>query len=131
MDRAATNRRGRWVIVGLALVLGAWLVFDGGRALMLGDYVTPASGEYAGRLGPWANVVSALGIEPRSTLVKVVHVALGAGWLIAAVGVMRGRPWSVSAVLAFAVASLWYLPFGTIFGVIQLVLLKSVYSSRQ
>ena len=34
-------------------------------ALIAGDYVTPSKGQYAGQLGPWARLVSAVGLEPR------------------------------------------------------------------
>jgi hypothetical protein len=54
-----------WVIVILVIFAAAWMLFDGTRALILGDYVTPKSGEYAGRLGPWSILVKAIGIEPR------------------------------------------------------------------
>jgi hypothetical protein len=57
----------RWAVVVLAVLEAGWMVFDGARALVVGDYVTPSSGEYAGKLGPWAGLASALGVEPRST----------------------------------------------------------------
>ncbi len=129
MARAATNRkpaamtRPAWVVVAMGLFLGSWLAFDGSRAFIVGDYVTPGSGPYAGQLGPWADLVSAAGIEPRSTLMKSVHLGLGALWIVMAIGLMRGMPWARPGLLACAVLSLWYLPFGTLFGVIQIVLL--------
>lgn len=58
----------RLLAVALALIESGWMAFDGMRALLVGDYVTPRSGPYAGQLGPWARLVSAVGIEPRSTL---------------------------------------------------------------
>ena len=112
-----------WIVVVLGLMLGGWLSFDGSRALIVGDYVTPRSGPYAGQLGPWAKVVSALGVEPRSTLMKSVHVGLGILWLVTTVGFMLRMPWAWGGMLVSAVLSLWYLPFGTLFGLIQIVLL--------
>jgi hypothetical protein len=124
MDRAATNRKALvWVLVALAVFEGGWLLFDGSRALVTGDYVTPESGEYAGQLGPWAAAVSSVGIEPRSTFMKLVHVTLGAAWLLAAVGLAGRKPWARKAMMTCAVLSLWYLPFGTVFGVVQLLTL--------
>jgi hypothetical protein len=41
-----------WLIAALVLLNGGWMAFDGGRALMLGDYVTPRTGQFAGQLGP-------------------------------------------------------------------------------
>jgi len=112
-----------WVIVVLGLMQGGWLAFDGSRALIVGDYVTPGSGPYAGQLGPWAKLVSAIGIEPRSTLMKSIHVGLGALWIVTTVCFALRMPWAWSGMLVCAVLSLWYLPFGTLFGVIQIILL--------
>lgn len=112
-----------WIVVTIAFILGGWLAFDGGRALVVGDYVTPSSGEYAGRLGPWASVVSAVGIEPRSTLMKSIHVLLGGAWLVAMVGFAMSASWARAGLLTCAVASLWYLPFGTLLSIIEIGLL--------
>ena len=71
-----------WVVLALALIEGGWLAFDGGHALITGDYVTPKSGQYAGQLGPWSKLVTAIGIEPRSTLMKCIHLTLGSVWLV-------------------------------------------------
>jgi hypothetical protein len=112
-----------WVVVGLGVLLGGWLTFDGARAFVVGDYVTPRSGEYAGKLGPWAGLVSAVGLEPRSAAVKGLHVVLGVLWLTA-VGCFAARlPWAWWAVAGCAVASLWYVPVGTLIAVLELVLL--------
>jgi hypothetical protein len=112
-----------WALVSLALFEGGWLTFDGARALVVGDYVTPKSGEYAGQLGPWAKLVSAAGIDPRSTLMKSIHLGLGLVWLAVGTCFALGLPWARMAMLVCAVLSLWYLPFGTLIGIVQIVLL--------
>lgn len=112
-----------WIVLAIAFILGGWLAFDGGHALVRGDYVTPSSGEYAGRLGPWASVVSVVGIEPRSTLMKSIHVVLGAAWLMAMVGLAMGASWARVGLLVCAVSSLWYIPFGTLLSLIEIGLL--------
>jgi hypothetical protein len=48
----------RTAILAVSLVMGAWLLFDGFRALATGHYTTPASGPYAGQLGPWSRLVA-------------------------------------------------------------------------
>lgn len=63
------------------VVQAGWMAYDGGRALVVGDYVTPRTGEHAGQLGPWSNVVAAAGLEPRSTLVKTIFLGYGVTWL--------------------------------------------------
>ena len=112
-----------WVVVALAFVEGGWLAFDGGRALIVGDYVTPGSGPSFGQLGPWSKVVSAVGIEPRSTLMKSIHLVLGIAWLVIMVCFALKLPWAWTAMLVCAVLGLWYLPFGTVLSIIQIVLL--------
>ncbi|RPJ80524.1 MAG: hypothetical protein EHM13_11910 [Acidobacteria bacterium] len=112
-----------WIVVALALIEGGWLAFDGGRALLVGDYVTPRSGQYAGQVGPWSSVVSAVGIEPRSTLMKTIHLVLGVAWLAVTVCFALRIPWSWSGMVACAVLGLWYLPFGTLLSIVQVVLL--------
>jgi hypothetical protein len=111
------------LVILLALVEGGWLAFDGVHALATGDYVTPKSGQYAGQLGPWSKLVSAVGIEPRSTLMKSIHVVLGAAWIVMMVGLAFGAGWAWWGMLLCAVAALWYLPFGTILSVLQIVIL--------
>ncbi len=112
-----------WIVVLLAFVEGGWLAFDGGHALLKGDYVTPRTGRYAGQLGPWSKLVSAIGIEPRSTLMKLIHLVLGLVWLTAIFCYIVRMPWAWSGMIVCAIASLWYLPFGTLLSVIQIALL--------
>ncbi|HLF08680.1 MAG TPA: hypothetical protein VI789_04975 [Dehalococcoidia bacterium] len=72
----------RWLVIALALAEAGWIAFDGMRALIAGDYVEPRSGPYAGQLGLWARLVSAVGVEPRSTLMKAVFAVYGLAWLV-------------------------------------------------
>jgi hypothetical protein len=120
----------KWIVLTLALFQGGWLIFDGSRALIVGDYLTPASGPHARQLGPWSRVVSAAGFEPRSTFIKCVHLLLGIAWLIALV-VLAARPvlgrWIA---LGCGVGTLWYLPMGTIIGTIIIVILLAPKKHR-
>jgi hypothetical protein len=113
----------RWIICALALLQGAWLAADGYRALVVGDYVTPSSGARAGQLGPWTHIVSAVGLEPRGTFIKSLHAALGLAWLIALIFFVVRPTFGWWALFGCAVGTLWYLPIGTIVGVIVIALL--------
>lgn len=119
------TRVSRGVIVALASCLGLFMTFDGLRAVLLGDYLTPTTGAYAGRLGPWSGVVSAVGIAPRSTVMKSVFVILGASWLTSIVWFLRRASWSPRALAILAVATLWYLPIGTLCAILLLVALMA------
>jgi hypothetical protein len=111
------------LVVILGLVEGSWMTFDGTRALMVGDYVTPSSGAHAGELGPWNHLVKAVGIPPRSTVMKLIFVAYGLAWLIISIAFAFHEPWAWRAMVIAAFATLWYLPVGTVFGVLQIMAL--------
>src|SRR5262245_46197348 len=111
----------RGCIIILALGPGVFMTFDGLRALAVGDYLTPRSGPYAGQLGPWASVVSAVGIEPRSTAMKVVFVSFGLAWLGANVVFLRRKSGGTRALAVLSVATLWYLPVGTLVSAFVLI----------
>lgn len=118
----------RWVIVALAVLGAGYMVVDGTRALVRGDYFTPTSGEHAGELGPWARIVRAVGVEPRSTGMKAFFVFYGAAWLAVTAAFALGAGWSWVAMLALAIGSLWYLIPGTLLSavIIALLLVPSV-----
>ena len=112
----------KWIITAFIVVTASWMVFDGSHALTLGDYVTSSEGEYAGELGPWAGLVRSFGIDPRSTFMKLTITGFGIVGFIAAAGYASSQPWGQRALLAFAVLVLWYLPFGTLVGILTLIL---------
>lgn len=113
----------KWIIIILAFIEAGWMAFDGARALLAGDYVTPSSGPHAGQLGPWQHVVSAIGIAPRSTLMKIIFVIYGCAWLAIIIAFARNVPWAATAMMLAAIGSLWYLPVGTATSAIIIVLL--------
>jgi len=112
-----------WIVAALVVLNGGWMAFDGARALIVGDYVTPKIGQYAGQLGPWSRVVQAVGIAPRSTLMKSIFLIYGLAYLIAMAAFMLKAAWAWPAMLDLAVLGLWYLPFGTLINVVVIVLL--------
>ena len=99
------------------------MTFDGTRALIVGDYVTPTTGEYAGQLGLWSKLVEAVGIEPRSTLMKLIFVGYGLTTLLVVVCFVLKLSWAWWGMLILAVLGLWYLPLGTVSSIVVIVLL--------
>jgi hypothetical protein len=88
-------KRGDAAACVLALAAGAYPLADGLRAALLGDYFAPG-----GQLGPWAAVVQAAGVAPRSALMHAVFVALGLATLLAlAAFALRWRPGRAARVL--------------------------------
>ena len=99
------------------------MAFDGGRALIVGDYVTPSGGEMAGQLGPWSRLVEAVGIAPRSTLMKSIFLLYGLIYLGLALALVLGSRGVWLPLIVVATLGLWYVPFGTVLNAIVIVLL--------
>ena len=89
------------------------MMFDGMHRLLAGSY-------FGGRLGPWAALVSAVGISPGS--MAPVFVVLGALWLVAGVAFLCRARGSTGLLIAVSVISLAYLVFGTILSLIALAI---------
>jgi len=90
------------------------MLFDGMHQLLTGSY-------FGGRLGPWAALVSAVGISPGS--IAPVFVVLGVLWLVGGVAFLFRARWSTGLLIAVSVISLAYLVFGTILSLIALAIL--------
>ncbi len=117
-----------WIIIICAILVAGWFVIDGARALIVGEYVTPKSGKFAGQLGPWSKIVTKVGIEPNSIQMKLIFLIYGIVWLGLIVSYFLRMSWSWWGMLVAAVLSLWYLPFGTMLGLLQIVLLIVIRS---
>ena len=111
-----------WIICGLTFVEAGWMTLDGARALLVGDYVTPRAGPYAGQLGPWRHIVKKVGLEPHSTLMKSIFLVYGLAWLGALALLVSGIGGMKWAMIIAAFGTLWFIPIGTTFSVIQLIL---------
>ena len=111
------------ILALLVILVAGYMLFDGARALIDGDYVRPRSGPHAGQLGPWASLVRATGIDPESKGMKWVFVTYGFAWLVLLGFYFAGAPWGPAALALAAIGALWYAPFGTLLGLGQLVLL--------
>src|SRR5687768_10361377 len=113
----------KWAIIILVGLTAGWMLFDGTRALITGDYVTPSSGEYAGQLGPWSNLVQAIGIDPRSTLMKSLFVIHALAASVIVICFIKDLPWARPALMAVCILGLWFLPIGTVLNLAALILL--------
>jgi hypothetical protein len=113
----------KWIIIVMGLVNGAYMTFDGAKALITGDYLRPKEGEYAGQLGPWTKIVEPLGIDPMGAFMKSVFLVYGIAWLAVTACFILGFPWSWKAMLVLNILTLWNLFFGTASSAVQIVLL--------
>lgn len=116
--------RERWIFL-LVLIIASYMIFDGSRALVYGDYLTPSTGEYAGQLGLWATVVSWVGIEPRSVFMKLTFVTYGISIIVMGILFVMKIRWARMGLLTMALLGLWYLPFGTLINLMVIFLLAT------
>lgn len=113
----------KWIIVIFSVLNFGYMCFDGSRGLIVGDYVRPETGEHAGELGPWSNVVEAVGINPESNTMKTTFLVWGILGLVIAVSFAMRVNQADKYLLILSICTLWYLVPGTVLSVLQTVLL--------
>ncbi len=99
------------------------MVIDGLHGLTTGNYIGPKDKQGQIVLGPWSKVVSKVGIQPNSRLMKTLFVLFGVIWLILLAAFWLKIQWAKPALMIMAIGSLWYLPVGTMDSILQLFLL--------
>jgi len=112
-----------WLSVLLIASTAGWMIFDGTYALITGTYFTSQASEYAGQLGPWANLVHVIGIDPLSVWMKLIFITQGLGTIAVVVSYILNKPWAWTALLTAMLLGLWYLPFGTLSNLLALIIL--------
>src|SRR5690349_2993034 len=100
----------------LSFILGAWLVFDGARKLVTGYY----TGEQTIGLGPWATLLSVIGIRPSDMAFPFLF--LGVLWIVNGVIVLLGSSARYERTIAISIVTLFYALPGTIVGIITITL---------
>jgi len=113
----------KYSIVILAVFNFGFMLFDGTRAFVKGDYIRPKKGEYAGQLGPWSKLAQRLGIHPLSSLMKSIFILWGVAGLSVAIYFALYPAPAWYAMLVMNILSLWYLWAGTMSSIIQIILL--------
>src|SRR5437867_13330731 len=94
----------------LSFILGAWLIFDSTRKLLTGYYTS----EQTIGLGPWATIVSALGVRPAD--MAFPFVLLGIIWIVNGAIVLPGASTIYERTMAITTVTLFYAPPGTLVG---------------
>ncbi|MDH5403281.1 MAG: hypothetical protein OEZ01_03295 [Candidatus Heimdallarchaeota archaeon] len=100
-----------WVTL-LGSLIGIWMFIDGTKVIRTGTYFGPENP------GPWKAIFVKFGINPLK--IGPLFVAYGVFWLLS-VGLYLNGVYGF--ILFMAVVSLWYIPLGTLFSVIILILL--------
>ena len=104
------------IIAILSFTLGSWLIFDSARKLLTGYY----TGEQTIGLGPWAIIVSALGVRPADMAFPFLF--LGIIWIVNGVIVLLGASTRYERTIAISIVTLFYALPGTVIGILTIVL---------
>ncbi len=105
----------KWIAIFLALLNGGFMLFDGIHVLLKGKYIGPE------KPGPWANLFYKLNIDVFK--LGPLFICFGLLWLVWLYSLVTQQSWSYTLGVAVCIATLWYLPVGTLFAAIILVLL--------
>ena len=108
------------IITILGFLNGGYMLLDGIYVLLKGKYIGPE------KPGPWANIFYKLDINVFK--LGPVFIAFGIMWLIWLYSLWANLSWSHGFGIFACIVTLWYLPVGTLFSLIILLIL--VFAKR-
>ena len=98
------------------------MLLDGIFVLLKGKYIgTEKPGPWAKKPGPWANLFYKLNIDVFK--LGPLFIVFGLLWLTWLFALWTNQSWTIIFGLIISILTLWYLPIGTLFSVIILVVL--------
>ena len=113
----------RMAILILSVVEAGWFLIEGIRALTTGNYYTPKAGKYKGQLGPWAKIVGAVGVDPRSLHMRSTFLIIGVIWFFFIICFALQIAWAWLGMVIMPILTLWYWPVGTLLSIMQVIIL--------
>lgn len=105
----------KWLIFVLGLLNGGYMLLDGIFVLLKGKYIGPE------KPGPWAYLFSRLGIDVFR--LGPLFIVFGLLWLTWLYGLWTSQAWAYTFGITICILTFWYLPVGTIFSLIILLVL--------
>ncbi len=91
------------------------MLLDGIYVLIYGKYIGPE------KPGPWSKLFEKFNIDVFK--LGPLFIVFGLLWLIWLYGLWTNQQWTYSFGIGVCILTLWYIPFGTLFSLIVLVLL--------
>lgn len=99
----------------LAALNGGYMLLDGIYVMLKGKYIGPE------KPGPWANIF--YGLDINVFKLGPLFIAYGILWLVWLYSFWSHQNWSYAFGIAISILTLWYLPVGTLFSLIILLVL--------
>ncbi len=105
----------KYFVIGVSLLNGMWMLIDGIYVIANGKYIGPE------KPGPWASLLSLTGVDVFK--LGPLFALFGVAWLVFGVGSWTDSGWARSFGIALSIATLWYLPVGTLISIVVLAAL--------
>ena len=103
------------LITILSVLNGGYMLLDGIHVWVKGKYIGPP------KPGPWAKVFYALNVDVFK--LGPLFIGYGLAWLIWLVLLYTNQSLAYTAGICLCIATLWYIPVGTLFSLIILCVL--------
>ena len=103
------------LVLLLAILNGGYMLLDGIFVMLKGKYIGPE------KPGPWANLFYKFDINVFK--LGPLFIVYGLAWLIFVIGLFTNQSWTYTLGIVISILSLWYLPIGTLFSLIILIIL--------
>ena len=103
------------VLLILGFLNGGYMLLDGLYVMIKGKYIGPE------KPGPWAELFYKFDMNVFK--LGPVFIAFGLLWLTWLYGFWTSQSWAYAFGIVISIMTLWYLPVGTIFSLIILIVL--------
>ena len=99
----------------LALLNGAYMLIDGIYVMMKGKYIGPP------KPGPWAEIFYKFNVDVFK--LGPLFIIFGILWIAWLISLWTNQSWTFGFGIMISILTLWYLPVGTFFSIIILLIL--------
>ena len=103
------------LIILLGLLNGGYMLIDGIFVMLKGKYIGPD------KPGPWANLFYKFDINVFK--LGPLFIIYGLVWVVFVIGLFTNQSWTYILGIVISILSLWYLPVGTLFSLVVLIVL--------
>lgn len=103
------------LVIILSVIMGGFMLIDGIYVMVRGKYIGPP------KPGPWAEVFYKFDVNVFK--LGPMFIIYGIMWLAFMVGVLTNQSWAFTFGIIVSIASLWYIPVGTLLSIAVLFIL--------
>ncbi len=105
----------------IGLINATYMLIDGVFVMMNGKYIGPE------KPGPWSNIFAKLNVDVFK--LGPMFIVFGLLWFLFVYGLQTSQNWTYWYGMVLSIATLWYLPIGTLISVGVIVLL-TIYRNK-